>query len=290
MSATILSGLETREALLPGLIERVKNLSYVPTLAIIQVGNRPDSTSFIRAKKNFAKKIGITEKHIQVAETISQSELIEIVRKCNADKGIKGIIVQLPLPIEIDREAVIDTIDPAKDVDALTASSVKRWFEGREEAILPATARGIRTLLKQYKIDLFGKKVTVIGRSMLVGKPIITMCLNENATVTVCHSKTPDLARETSPADVLIVAAGRPGLVGAEHVRNGQVVVDVGINTVRGEKLDDEVEGTKLVGDVDFGPVSAKVGAITPVPGGVGPMTVFSLFENLLDLCENRVN
>lgn len=290
MSAIILSGLETREALLPGLIERVKNLSYVPTLAIIQIGNRPDSSSFIRAKKNFAKKIGIIEKHIQVTESVSQSELIEIIRECNADKEIKGVIVQLPLPIEIDREAVIDSIDPAKDVDALTAFSVKRWFEGREEAILPATARGIRTLLKHYKIDLFGKKVTVIGRSMLVGKPIITMCLNENATVTVCHSKTPDLVRETSSADVLIVAAGRQGLIGVEHVRDGQVVIDVGINTVKGEKLDDEVEGTKLVGDVDFDLVIAKAGAITPVPGGVGPMTVFSLFENLLDLCENRVD
>lgn len=285
MSTLILDGRATRDALIPGLMKRVKALSYVPTLAIIQVGDRPDSTAFIRAKKAFAKKIGIGEKHIQTTETVSQSELIDIIKECNADKGIHGIIVQLPLPIHLDRDAVIDAIEPKKDVDALTAWSVKRWLEGREDAIMPATARGIRTFLKMYKIDLFGKKVTVIGRSMLVGKPLITMCLNENATVTVCHSKTPDLAKETKWADVLIVAAGKQGLIQAKHVKRGQVIIDVGINSVTGEKLDDEIEGVRLVGDVDFEKVSKKVAAITPVPGGVGPMTVFSLFENLVDLC-----
>src|SRR5579872_5348115 len=264
----ILNGRETRDALIPGLVQRVKALSYVPTLCIVQVGDRPDSTAFIRAKKAFAAKIGVKEKHIQTTESISQAELISIIKECNADKSIHGIIVQLPLPIELDREAVIEAIDPKKDVDALTSFYVKRWFEGREGAIMPATARGIRTPLKHYEVDLFGKKVTVIGRSMLVGKPIITMCLNENATVTVCHSKTPDLAKETKSADVLIVAAGKPALIQAKHVKKGQVVIDVGINTVTGEKLDDEIEDTKLVGDVDFKKVSKKVAAITPVPGG----------------------
>jgi methylenetetrahydrofolate dehydrogenase (NADP+)/methenyltetrahydrofolate cyclohydrolase len=285
MSTLILDGRATREALMPELIKRTQALSFTPTLCIIQVGDRPDSTAFIRAKKAFAKKIGVKEKHIQVTESIPQSELIDIIRECNADKAIQGIIVQLPLPIHIDREVIIDAIDPKKDVDALTAFNVKRWFEGREDAIMPATARGVRTLLKQYKIDLFGKKVTVIGRSMLVGKPIITMCLNENATVTVCHSKTPDLVKHTKTADVLIVAAGKSGLIQAKHVKKGQAVIDVGINTVTGEKLDDEIEGTRLVGDVDFSKVHKRVAAITPVPGGVGPMTVLSLFENLIDLC-----
>ncbi len=289
MKTIILDGKATRDSLIPGLVERVKALSYVPTLAIIQVGDRPDSTAFIGAKKRFAQRIGVKEKHIQTTESISQGELLDIIKECNADGGIHGIIVQLPLPIHLDRDAIINAIDPKKDVDALTAFSVKRWYEGREDAILPATARGIRTLLEAYKIELFGKKVTVIGRSMLVGKPVITMCLNEEATVTVCHSKTKDLAKETKSADIVIVAVGKPGLITAKHVKKGQVIVDVGINKVTGEKLDDEIEGARLVGDVDFKKVAKKVSAITPVPGGVGPMTVYSLFENLVDLCTGRV-
>ncbi|MDE1940800.1 MAG: bifunctional 5,10-methylenetetrahydrofolate dehydrogenase/5,10-methenyltetrahydrofolate cyclohydrolase [Patescibacteria group bacterium] len=290
---TILDGRACREALMPRLSERVKALPTVPTLAIIQVGDRPDSTSFINAKKAFARKLGVNEKHIKASEDVSQSELIDIIGECNRDAAIKGIIVQLPLPVGLDKDAVIEAIDPRKDVDALTAVSVKGWLEGREDAILPATARGIRTLLGHYKIDLFGKRIAVIGRSMLVGKPIAAMCLNENATVSVCHSKTPDLAAELKAADIIIVAAGRPGLVGGKHVRKGQVVIDVGINRPTGEKLDEEIEesgGQKeapaLVGDVDFISAAKKASAITPVPGGVGPMTVFSLLENLIDLCQ----
>jgi methylenetetrahydrofolate dehydrogenase (NADP+)/methenyltetrahydrofolate cyclohydrolase len=284
MQTLILDGRKAREALMPALVERVKALSYKPTVTIIQVGDRPDSTAFIRAKKSFAGKIGVEVKHLKLTETVSQSEVIDIIKENNADKNVHGIIVQLPLPIALDRDAVIDAIHPKKDVDALTSHSVKGWIEGREDTLMPATARGIRELLGYYKIELFGKHVTVIGRSMLVGKPIITMCLNENATVTVCHSKTPDLSKETKNADILIVAAGKPGLITDKHVHKNQVVIDVGINKSTGEKLDEEIEGTPLVGDVDFAKVSKKVAAITPVPGGVGPMTVFALFENLLDL------
>ncbi len=288
MSATILDGRKTRDERVPELAKRVSALSSTPTLAIIQAGNRDDSNSYINAKKAFGKKIGVNVKHIQVLETVPQSELISIVQECNADVTIQGIIVQLPLPIEIDDDAVIDSILPSKDVDALTAHSVKRWLDGNEDALLPATARGIRTLLKSYKIDLFGKKVAVIGRSTLVGKPVIAMCLNENATVTVCHSKTQDLAKETKVADVVICVAGKPGLIQKKNVKKGQVIIDVGINTLVGEKLDDEIETKKLVGDVDFEAVNKVVAAITPVPGGVGPMTVLSLFENLMDLCEKK--
>lgn len=285
MPATILDGRATREALLPELNARIRALSYVPTLAIIQVGDRPDSTAFIRAKNSFAKKIGVNSKHIKVSEDVSEAELVSIIDENNADRSVHGIIVQLPLPVALDRDRVIDAIDPRKDVDALTATSVKRWLAGREDAIMPATARGIRELLSRYAIDLFDKRVVVVGRSMLVGKPIIAMCLDQNATITVCHSKTPDLKKETKLADVIIVAAGRPGLITAAHVRKGQVVIDVGINTVSGEKLDEEIDGTVLVGDVDFKKVEKKVAAITPVPGGVGPMTVYGLFANLADLC-----
>ncbi|MFA6554580.1 MAG: bifunctional 5,10-methylenetetrahydrofolate dehydrogenase/5,10-methenyltetrahydrofolate cyclohydrolase [Candidatus Paceibacterota bacterium] len=286
MSAIILDGKKTRDEAIPELAKRVTELSFVPSLVIIQVGERADSTSFIKSKKSFAEKIGVNTKHIQVPENIKQDELVDIIKKNNEDASVNGIIVQLPLPSEIDRDVVIDTILPNKDVDALTAHNVKRWLDGNENAIMPATARGIRELLRKYKIGLSGKKVVVVGRSTLVGKPITAMCLDENATVTVCHSKTPDLAKETQSADVVIVAVGKQGLIKAEHVKAGQIIIDVGINTVEGKKLDDEIPNKKLYGDVDFENVVGKVSAITPVPGGVGPMTVLSLFENLLDLCK----
>jgi methylenetetrahydrofolate dehydrogenase (NADP+) / methenyltetrahydrofolate cyclohydrolase len=189
---------------------------------------------------------------------------------------------------------IIDSIHPKKDADGLTAINVKRWLGGTDSLanssvkraeshfIFPATARGIRELLTHYKIGLAGKRVTVVGRSMLVGKPIAAMCLNENATVTVCHSQTPNLAEETKKADILIVAAGKSRLIQEKHVREGQVIIDVGINSVEGEKG----INPRLAGDVDFNKVKDIVSAITPVPGGVGPMTVFGLFENLVELSE----
>lgn len=286
MSATILDGKKIRDESIPELAKSFAGLSFVPKLAIIQAGNREDSGAYIRAKKAFAERVGVTVDHIQVPEDIKQTELVEIVIKQNKDETVKGIIVQLPLPISLDRDAIIDTIDPKKDVDALTAHSVKRWLDGNPSALLPATARGIRTLLSTYKIDLFGKKVAVVGRSTLVGKPIIAMCLNENATINICHSKTADLARETKEADIIIIATGKPNLIKKEHVKEGQVVIDVGINSIEGVKLDDEIPEKKIVGDVDFANVSQVVGSISPVPGGVGPLTVLSIFQNLLDLCK----
>lgn len=268
----IIDGRKTREELLPGLIEKIKKLPKAPTLAIIQVGNRPDSTSFIKAKKAFAKKIGVYEKHIQLPETISQKELLKTIAACNNDDEITGIIVQLPLPEGLDRDLAIDAILPRKDADGLTPTNTKSG------AVIPATARGIRELLNHYKIGLARKKVTVIGRSMLVGKPIAAMCEREGAIVTVCHRQTLDLAKETKAADIIICAVGKQGLITAKHVKAGQVVIDVGIN---------RNEEERLVGDVDFEAVKDIVSAISPVPGGVGPMTVLGLFENLVDLCHN---
>jgi len=291
MTATILDGKKIYEEAIPELAKRVASFSHPLTLAIIQVGNKADSTSYINSKKRFAEKIGVKVNHIQVSESVGQKELIDIVGKNNSDQAVDGIIIQLPLPIALDSDAILDAVLPSKDVDALSAHNVKRWLDGNEDIVLPATARGVRSLLKYYKIDLFGKKVTVVGRSTLVGKPIITMCLNENATVTVCHSKTVDLAKDTQRADVLIVAAGKPNLITKDLVRAGQVVIDVGINSVVAsqisgisDKLDEEIPNRKIVGDVDFASVSEIVSAISPVPGGVGLMTVVSLFENLLDL------
>ena len=271
----LLDGRKTRDALVVQLVERIKALGRVPTLAIIQVGSRPDSTAFIRAKKAFAKRIGINEKHIQIPEAATQGEVIDLIKQCNKDQEVTGIVVQLPLPSHMDRDLVIDAIDVRKDVDGLTKENVKLWLEGSRKAILPATARGVRELLKFYDISLAGKKVAVIGRSMLVGKPIASMCLNENATVDVCHRGTLDIRSITKNADIIISAAGKPGLVTKDNVKPGQVVVDVGIT---------RTSENKLVGDVDFDAVKDIVLALSPVPGGVGPMTVLALFENLLDL------
>ena len=249
------------------------------TLAIIQVGDRADSDSYIKAKKTFAKKIGVNEKHIQLSESISQEKVIDAVRECNVDHDIQGIIVQLPLPAHIDRDLVINTINPRKDVDALTAVNIGKWSE--DKGIMPATARGVRELLDFYKISLRNKKVTVIGRSELVGEPIAVMCQNNGAIVTVCHSKTPDLVSETKKADIIICAVGKLELIQAKHVKEGQIIIDVGINRTE--------DGT-LTGDVDFESVKDIVKAITPVPGGVGQMTVLALFENLADICSYSIS
>ncbi len=286
MSATILDGRKIRDLAITELTKKFADLGYVPILAIIQVGDREDSNAYIRAKIAFGNKIGVKVDHIKLQEGVKQNEIVEVIKRLNADQSVKGIIVQLPLPIEIDRDCVIDTILPSKDVDAITAHNVKRWLDGNDYALLPATAKGVRTLLEYYKIDLFGKKVAVVGRSTLVGKPIIAMCLNENATVTVCHSKTIDLAEITQKVDIIIVAVGKPNLIRAEHVKVGQIVIDVGINTIEGEKLDDEIVERKITGDVDFNEVKLIASAVSPVPGGVGPLTVLSIFQNLLDLCK----
>jgi methylenetetrahydrofolate dehydrogenase (NADP+)/methenyltetrahydrofolate cyclohydrolase len=285
MLATILDGRKIRDEAISKLKEAFSKMREVPILAIVQVGDREDTNAYIKAKRNFADKIGVNTVHIKLPLQITEEQLMVEVRKLNEDKKIKGIIVQLPLPEGIDRNTVIDTIVPEKDVDAITPSNVKRWADGVQDALLPATAQGVKTLLKEYGVDLQGKKVAVIGRSTLVGKPIASMCLSQNATVTICHSKTVDLKEVTLNSDIIIVAVGKINLITKDHVRAGQVVIDVGINTYEGKKLDDEIVEKKIVGDVDFLEVSKIVSAITPVPGGVGPLTVFSVFQNLLALC-----
>lgn len=276
MVALLLDGKKAREHYTPLLIERVKQLSFKPCLVIIQVGNRADSEAFVKGKKAFAREIGVEERHIQLDEKVSQSEVLEVIKECNTDSTVQGIIVQLPLPLHLNPETVIDSINPHKDVDGLTPLNTQRLIHGHEEAIVPATARGIRQLCEFYKIELFGKKVTVVGRSTLVGKPVALMCLNENATVTICHSKTADLERETQNSDVLIVAIGKARFIGKKHVKEGQIVIDVGIT---------RQDSGELSGDVNFNEVKDIVQTITPVPGGVGQMTVLALFENLIDAC-----
>jgi 5,10-methylene-tetrahydrofolate dehydrogenase/methenyl tetrahydrofolate cyclohydrolase len=313
---TILSGLIARDELKKDLGAKIKVLREkrggAPlTLAIIQVGDRADSTAYINGKKKFADSISVIVKHIHFKEDIEQEEIISEIKKLNEDKGITGIIVQLPLPKHFDEQAILDVVDPAKDADAITSTNVKKWTVQGDLAndsaesplgsclaptLYPATARGIGELLDFYKISLKGKRVCVIGRSKLVGTPIAALCRAKGAIVTVCHSKTEDLKKEILAADVIISAVGKAGLITAEHVHEGQVVIDVGISEVINEKSDkakleqglqqDKIKRRKLVGDVDFEKVKVALGekgVITPVPGGVGPMTVLALFENLVD-------
>lgn len=286
MSAKILSGIVIRDEHLPILKEKFSAMSTKPILTIIEVGNRPDTASFIRAKRSFAEKVGIEVRVISLKQDTKNAEIISLIKKQNDDVKVGGIIVQLPLPEHLDKFAINESIDTGKDVDAPTSINVKKWLENIHDSILPATARGVRTMLHFYKINLEGKKVAVIGRSNLVGKPVAQMCQNENATVTVCHSKTVNLNQEILNADIVISATGKIGLLNRDNVRAGQIIIDVGINTMSDQKL--ELEGKrKIVGDAKFDEVSEIVNAISPVPGGVGPLTVLSLFENLYDL--NRV-
>lgn len=288
MSAQILNGRVVRDARLAELKQTIAGFVKPPVLSIVQVGDREDSNAYIAQKAAFGEKLGVTVRRLKLPEATTQQEILAKVQTENADTDVRGIIVQLPLPSGVDQDTVIESIDPEKDVDGLTSRNVKLFLEGREAGVISATTRGVKELLEYYKIDLFGKHVVVVGRSMLVGKPIAMFALNENASVTVCHSKTADLAAETRRADILIVAAGKPNLITADHVREGTIVIDVGINTVKGEKLEEEIESRKVVGDVDFDSVKGVAAAVTPVPGGVGPMTVLALFENLADLCLKR--
>lgn len=277
MSPKLLSGITARDARIPALIEKIKALSYVPQLAIIQVGDRPDSTAYISAKKAFAEKIGVGTRHIHLKESATQTEVLEAITTNNTDASVQGIIVQLPLPTHIDRMKIIEAIDPNKDVDGLTSANYNKLIAGDWSGITPATARGVMELFDHYSIHLPGKKVAVVGRSRLVGTPIAVLCKKAGADVIVCHSKTPNIAIETKKADIVIVAVGKPGLIGASHIRQGAIVIDIGIS-----KAEDGI----LKGDVDHDAVAGIVSAITPVPGGVGPMTVLGLFENLVDACK----
>jgi len=305
---TILSGLVARDELKKALVAKIAALQEkrgMPiTLAIIQVGDRPDSTAYINAKKRFAATIGVLVRLVHFNESAGQEEIVAAIKALNAEKQVSGIIVQLPLPEHFDEQAVLDAIDPAKDTDAISTARVKVWSVQRSDLCInqdpilyPATARGVGELLDFYHISLRDKRVCVIGRSNFVGTPIAALCRARGAHVTVCHSKTVDLVKETLAADVIISAVGRAGLITAQHVKAGQVVIDVGINEIFDQKAGEHGhEKTDrpirhLVGDVDFKEASSALGdsstgekgAISPVPGGVGPMTVLGLFENLAD-------
>lgn len=293
--AEILYGAPVRERIKENLIRRVAELGKQPVLAIVQVGNRPDSNIYISNKIKFGEEVGVrvvlkkfeldTNTQMSTNDT-NQERVIEEIQKLNEDENVNGIIVQLPLPEGFDTEKVVRSISKEKDADGLVGSEK----EG-EVLVTPATARAVMQLLDFYKIDVNAKKATVIGRSRLAGGPIAKSLEQAGAIVTVCHKETTNVPEVCREADILISAAGQPNLVTKDYVKQGQIVIDVGINKITHPltpsltKREGEPEKPKLVGDVAFDEVEPIVTNITPVPGGVGPLTVACLFENLLDLC-----
>lgn len=282
--ALILKGKPVADKIAEELAVKIKKLGRAPVLAIVSVGDRPDSAAFIAAKQKYAKRIGAEVQKVALREDVSQNEVEIAIKKNAAFRTVDGIILQLPVPVQLDSSLLINLIPSKKDVDGLTADNLRALLEGKPY-LIPATARGIVNLLEANNITVAGKNVVVVGRSVLVGKSVALTMLSKDATVTICHTKTQNLSAITKTADILVVAAGSPNLINKEHVREGQVVIDVGI-TKSGEP--DPVTGkSAIVGDVDFAAVESIVEAISPVPGGVGPMTVSALFQNLVDAAQN---
>lgn len=246
------------------------------SLAVIQVGADPASSVYVRNKKKACEFCGMTSLSYELPEETTQEELLALIRKLNSDDAVNGILVQLPLPKHINEDLVIQTIDPKKDVDGFHPQSVGALCIG-QPGFVSCTPAGIIQLLKRSNIEIAGKECVVIGRSNIVGKPMALLLLRENGTVTVCHSRTKDLKEVTKRADILIVAIGKPKFITAEYVKEGAVVIDVGIH---------RKEDGKLCGDVDFDSVAEKTSAITPVPGGVGPMTIAMLMHNCVESVE----
>ena len=271
MSARIIDGKGIAQEIRAELAKKVGEMTAQgnqPGLAVVLVGDDPASAVYVRQKRRACEEIGIRSVIHRLPADISQQELLSLVEECNQDKSIHGILVQLPLPDGLNEEEVIEAISPAKDVDGFHPINVGRLQIGKGGSI-PCTPAGVVELVRRTGTPIEGKHVVVVGRSNIVGKPAATLFLQENATVTICHSRTKDVAAECRRADILVAAVGRPRLVKKDWIKPGAIVIDVGINRVDG----------KLVGDVDFDEVKDVAGAITPVPGGVGPMTIAMLMK-----------
>lgn len=259
-------------------VEKMKEEGKNTVLAVIQVGNDPASTVYVGNKKKACAYIGIESRAFELPEETTQQELLSLVEKLNQEKEVDGILVQLPLPEHINEERVINAIHPDKDVDGFHPESVGRLSIG-QKGFVSCTPAGIIELLKRSGIEIEGKECVVLGRSNIVGKPMAMLLLRENGTVTVCHSRTKNLKEITKRADILVAAVGKPKFLTADYVKEGAVVIDVGIH---------RMENGKLCGDVDFDSVSPKTSFITPVPGGVGPMTIAMLMHNCVEARKNR--
>lgn len=263
---------EIKEELKEKVAELKKN-GTVPCLAVIQVGTDPASSVYVNNKKKACAFVGMESLSYELEETVTEEELLALVQELNENEKVNGILVQLPLPAHICEDAVIQAISPEKDVDGFHPESVGNMCIGRK-CFLPCTPAGVIELLKRSGIEIEGKECVVVGRSNIVGKPMALLLLRENGTVTITHSKTKELKEITRRADILVAAIGKPKFITAEYVKEGAVVVDVGIH---------RNEQNKLCGDVDFENVFEKVSAITPVPGGVGPMTIAMLMKNCVE-------
>lgn len=274
----IISGTELSKNLREQMRQEVLSFKgRLPHLVVILVGDNPASKSYVTGKEKACNQIGIKSTIIKKDENISEKELLDLIKQLNNDDEVDGILVQLPLPKHINEDLVINTISVLKDVDGFHPSNVAKLHLG-EDCILPCTPKGIITMLKSAGIEIAGKHAVVVGRSNIVGKPVAQLLLNENATVTICHSKTKNLKEMTLQADIVVAAIGRPNTITSDMVKEGAVVIDVGVNRVDGH----------LVGDCDFEALKDKASFITPVPGGVGPMTITSLLQNTLEIYKRK--
>ncbi len=285
----IIDGKETAARSLAGTSKEIKDLrdhGVVPGLAVVLVGEDPASMAYVRSKDKTCRELGMHSRKIALPSETPQERVLEVVAELNADPAIHGILVQSPPPAHIDEQAVVRAIDPRKDVDGFHPLNVAALAMDDPAALVPCTPLGCLELLQAYDIPVSGARVVIVGRSLIVGKPMALLLLRKgtDATVTVAHSRTKDLPAVARSADIVIAAIGRPKFLGAEHVRDGAVVIDVGINRVEDPAAP---RGYRLVGDVDFDAVAPKCRAITPVPGGVGPMTIAMLMRNTVRACRN---
>ena len=272
----ILDGKKLRDKIFEELKAKLEKKSSKPTLAVIIVGDNPASKIYVNTKQKTAEKLGINSLVIEYPKDVTEQEILNKINELNNNKSITAILVQLPLPKHINKFNIIDAIDPKKDVDGLTPYNSGKLFSGEIPYVYPCTPKGILLLMDEYGIELEGKQAVVVGRSNLVGKPVAQMLLNRNATVTMCHSRTKNLADITKTADILISAVGK-NIVGEKYIKNNCVVIDVGIF---------RDDSGKIRGDVDFDSVFKHTSFISPVPGGVGPMTIASLMMNTIELFE----
>lgn len=266
----LLDGKIVKKTVLAELKEKVSKEKRPLGLVVIQVGEDPASVVYVRQKAKMAEKVGFNFNHVKLDSSVSEEELLNKIDEFNNDDNVDGILVQMPIPKHLNPKTIQNAISPLKDVDGLTDINMGKLMHN-EEALVPCTPLGIMDLLKHYGIEVAGKRVVVVGRSDLVGKPMLALMINADATVTLCHSKTKNMSKITKKADILIVAVGKANFIKAEDIRNGCVVIDVGIN---------RMSDGSLCGDVDFNSVKDKVSYITPVPGGVGQMTVAELGMN----------
>ena len=280
----IISGKELSAKLKAEMAERVATFpaeyGRVPHLVVILVGEDPGSVSYVKGKAKASAEVGIRNTTIRRPDTITEDELLGMIAELNADDGVDGILVQLPLPKHIDEDKIIAAIDKSKDVDGFNPLNVAALWQ-KQPCTLPCTPKGIIKMLKSAGVEISGREAVVIGRSNIVGLPVSKLLLDENATVTIAHSRTKNLGEVTRRADILVVAIGRPKFVKADMVKEGAVVIDVGVNR--------DPETGKLCGDVDFAAIEPKASVITPVPGGVGPMTICCLMENTVECFLRRI-